>query len=282
VKATTMLNPPKPPLPVSVVIPAYNAADSLPRAIQSIACQTLLPTEVIIVNDVSTDNTLDVAEQLCTTYPQLSIQVVTLPVNSGPGTARNAGWRLASEDFLAFLDSDDTWHPQKLEIQHQWMCKNPNTVICGHLCQINLGEATIELVDSTNPDTQTVKKLPLRSFLLRNRISTPSVMLTRNIDERFVEGKRYSEDYLLWTQIIAAHGPADFIELPLAFLHKPMYGASGLSGNLWAMQKGEIDSLQRLRRASVFQISQVLGFSVIVLSWLKFIRRLFVRLTLRP
>jgi hypothetical protein len=107
-------------------------------------------------------------------------------------------------------------------------------------------------------------------------------MLTRNILERFVEGKRYSEDYLLWTQIIAAHGPAGFIELPLTFLHKPIYGASGLSGNLWAMQKGEIDSLQRLRRASVFQVSQVMGFSVIVLSWLKFIRRLFVRLTLRP
>jgi teichuronic acid biosynthesis glycosyltransferase TuaG len=268
------------PLPVSVVIPTYNAADTLPRAIQSIACQTLLPAEIIIVDDASTDETLEVVEHLSAIYPRLSIKLIRLLKNSGAGTARNAGWQVSRQEFLAFLDSDDSWHPQKLEIQHQWMCKNPNTVISGHLCQVNPTQANLEPVYGTNPASAHGTKLSMRSFLFGNQLSTPSVMLRRKIFERFLEGKRCSEDYLLWTQIVAAHGSAGFIKLPLAFLHKPPYGASGLSGNLWEMQRGEIDSLRRLRQASVFDMGKILWFSIVTVSWLKFVKRLLVRFIL--
>jgi glycosyltransferase involved in cell wall biosynthesis len=273
-----MQDTPQPLLPISVVIPSYNAAGTLPRAVQSIACQTLLPSEIIIVDDASTDNTLTVVQQLCATYNQLFIKVISLPINSGPGTARNAGWSLSNQEFVAFLDSDDTWHPQKLEIQHQWMCKNPNTSICGHFCQVHETLSNIELFESMNPKAMRYTKLALKSFLFGNQLSTPSVMLKRKIPERFLEGKRCSEDYLLWTQIIAAHGPAGFIEVPLAFLHKPTYGASGLSGNLWEMQKGEMDSLRRLKQESVFHLNKVFWLTVIAVSWLKFFKRLLVRL----
>jgi len=267
-------------LPVSVVIPAYNAGGTLPRAIQSIAHQTLLPAEVIIVDDASTDNTHEVVERLCAVHKQLSIRLLRLPTNSGPGTARNAGWNLAQQEFLAFLDSDDSWHPQKLEIQHRWMCRNPNTVISGHLCRVNQSQSSSELGESVGSDTLRYTKLALRSFLFGNQLSTPSVMLARKIPERFLEGKRCSEDYLLWTQVIAAHGPAGFIEVPLAFLHKPTYGASGLSGNLWEMQRGEIDSLRRLRLSSVFHLNKIFWLGVITVSWVKFVKRLFIRVIL--
>lgn len=268
---------PQPSLPVSVVIPVYNAAGTLPRAIQSIACQTRLPAEIIIVDDASTDDTLEVAEHLRATYPQLSIRVTRLAKNSGPGTARNVGWNLSSQDFLAFLDSDDSWHPQKLEIQHQRMRENPTTVISGHLCEVTQIQSSVDLQKRTNLDILPHRKLELRSFLFGNQLSTPSVMLARRIPERFLDGKRCSEDYLLWTQVIAAHGSADFIEVSLAFLHKPTYGASGLSGDIWAMQRGEIDSLRRLKQASIFHLNKIFWFSVMTVSWMKFIKRLFVR-----
>ena len=268
-------------LPISVVIPTFNAANTLPRAIQSIAQQSLLPNQIIIVDDASSDNTPSVIEQLRATYVELSIKVIRLSKNSGPGTARNFGWNVCRDPYIAFLDSDDTWHPQKLEIQYQWMCKNLDSIICGHFCQVNQSLSKIDLVASTNPDAISSRRLALRSFLFGNRLSTPSVMLRREIQERFLEGKRSSEDYLLWTQIIAAHGPAGFIMLPLAFLHKPAYGASGLSGNLWQMQMGEIDSLLRLRQSSVFRLNKAYWVAVMAVSWLKFVRRLFVRLTFR-
>lgn len=271
---------PQPLLPVSVVIPAYNAGGTLPRAIESIAYQTILPAEVIIVDDASTDNTHEVVERLCAVHKQLSIKFLRLPTNSGPGTARNTGWNLAQQEFLAFLDSDDSWHPQKLEIQHRWMCKNQETVISGHPCQVRQNQSSFELLDDTYPDSLSYTKLALRSFLFGNQLSTPSVMLRRKIPERFLEGKRCSEDYLLWTQIIVAHGPAGFIDIPLAFLHKPTYGASGLSGNLWEMQQGEIDSLRRLRQLSVFDLNKIFWFGVITFSWVKFVKRLFVRVIL--
>jgi glycosyltransferase involved in cell wall biosynthesis len=268
----------QPRIPVSVVIPTYNAADTLPRAIQSVARQSLLPADIVIVDDASTDNTIDVIEQLCATYIELTIRVISLSKNSGPGTARNVGWNASREQYVAFLDSDDTWHPQKLEVQYQWMCRNPDTAICGHICQVWQNQPDIEFVHITNSDSLGYKRLELRSFLFGNQLSTPTVMLARKIQERFLDGKRCSEDYLLWTQIISAHGPAGFIQLPLAFLHKPTYGASGLSGNLWEMQKGEIDSLLRLRQSSVFHLTRIYWFIVIAVSWLKFVKRLFVRL----
>ena len=267
-------------LSISVVIPAYNASATLPRAIQSIACQTRLPAEVIIVDDASTDDTHHVIQLLSNTYKQLCIKLVRLTVNSGPGTARNTGWNLSRQEFIAFLDSDDSWHPQKLETQHQWMSVNSDTVISGHPCQVTHGLSSFELLDGIKTDTLRYTKLALKSFLFGNQLSTPSVMLARRISERFLEGKRCSEDYLLWTQIIAAHGPAGFIEVPLAFLHKPTYGASGLSGNLWEMQRGEVDSLRRLRQSSVFQLNKIFWLGVITVSWVKFVKRLFVRLIL--
>ena len=265
-------------LSISVVIPSYNAAATLPRAIQSIACQTRLPAEVIIVDDASTDDTYHVIELLSATYKQLCIRLIRLTMNSGPGTARNTGWNLSRQEFIAFLDSDDSWHPQKLEVQHQWMSRNPDVIISGHPCQVTQSLSSFELLDDMNPDTLPYTKLALRSFLFGNRLSTPSVMLSRKITERFLEGKRCSEDYLLWTQIVAAHGSAGFIKVPLAFLHKPTYGASGLSGSLWEMQRGEIDSLRQLRQASVFDLSKILWFGIVTVSWLKFVKRWLVRL----
>jgi hypothetical protein len=96
---------------VSVIIPAYNAADTLSRAIACCLAQSHMPLEVIVINDGSQDETLAIASAF--PEPVRSIN----QKNAGPAAARNAGVRIARGDWLAFLDADDWWMPNKLERQ---------------------------------------------------------------------------------------------------------------------------------------------------------------------
>jgi GT2 family glycosyltransferase len=94
---------------VSVVIPAYNAAGFLAATLQSVADQTTPPGEVVVVDDGSTDATVEIAR--CFGAKVLSV------ANAGPSAARNAGTNAASGEFIAFLDADDIWVPEKLAVQ---------------------------------------------------------------------------------------------------------------------------------------------------------------------
>ena len=98
---------------VSVVIPTYNRARFVPAAIESVLAQTFRDLEVIVVDDASTDDTADL---LAATFGA-RIRVERLPFNHGRSTARNVGWALARGEFVAFLDSDDLWLPEKLARQ---------------------------------------------------------------------------------------------------------------------------------------------------------------------
>ncbi len=263
-------------LPVTVIIPAYNAAVSLPRAFASIVAQTRPPAEIIVVDDASTDATREVLAALCRDHPGFAIRTVHLEANSGAGSARNAGWRLATQDYIAFLDADDAWHPRKLEIQYGFLVDHPNVALCGHRCVVK-SEAT------KNPDNP-CGQLPVRMygmmhFLVANRVSTPTVMLRRSVKNRFVEGKRYSEDYLLWMEIVSKNGPAAYIDLPLAVLFKARYGEGGLSSRLGRMRQGEIDTYVRLRQQNI--IGPLAWPLVWTLSWLKFFKRVVARFAKR-
>lgn len=117
---------------ISVVIPSYNGANSIARALDSIRDQTLLPVEVIVVDDASTDNTLEIVEHWQASFISIALRIITQPINHGTAVARNIGWDQARGDFVAFLDDDDSWHPQKLVLQSAWLQKNPNAKACGH------------------------------------------------------------------------------------------------------------------------------------------------------
>ena len=124
---------------ISVIIPAYNRANLLPRTIDSVARQTLLPDEVIIVDDESPDDTKAVCEQLINTYKgKLNIIYTRHEVNKGEGGARNTGMRLAQGDYWAFLDSDDEWLPDKLQRQVMFL---KDTKADGVFCETYLVES---------------------------------------------------------------------------------------------------------------------------------------------
>lgn len=108
---------------LSVIIPCYRCASTIERSVASIASQTMLPAEVILVDDKSNDTTIDKLRQLKDLYKNDWIKIISLPVNSGPSVARNTGWDAATQDYIAFLDADDSWHHKKIEIQYNWMKK---------------------------------------------------------------------------------------------------------------------------------------------------------------
>jgi hypothetical protein len=94
---------------VSVVIPAYNAAVHLPATLASIAEQSFKPLEIIVVDDGSRDDTVRIAQAH-------GVHVISIP-NGGPSAARNAGTEAARGEFVAYLDADDLWAPDKLALQ---------------------------------------------------------------------------------------------------------------------------------------------------------------------
>lgn len=110
---------------LSVVIPTYNCAHLLGRALDSLLAQTYQNIEIVVVNDGSTDNTGELVQQR---YPQVTY---TEQENAGPCAARNAGIGAASGEFIGLLDSDDEWAPEKAQHQLQVLREHPEIDILG-------------------------------------------------------------------------------------------------------------------------------------------------------
>ena len=120
---------------VSVLIPCYNSSSTIRRALLSVVRQTLRPTEIIVVDDCSTDESFLLAKEMSWEL-RLSTHFVVLrnDRNIGPSATRNIAWGQASCRYVAFLDSDDIWLPHKLERQYSWMLSHPEYVLSGHKC----------------------------------------------------------------------------------------------------------------------------------------------------
>ncbi|MEZ0469165.1 glycosyltransferase family 2 protein [Luteimonas salinilitoris] len=235
----------RPFAPVSVVVPCYRCADTIAAAVASIAAQTLPPAQVLLVDDCSGDGTLETLRSLAETYPPGWIEAVALPANGGPSRARNVGWERATQDYIAFLDADDTWAPRKLELQMQALGADPQIALIAHRVQVR--ERGLGPLALRKPIRTAI--VGRRRLLFNNPFATPSVVLRRDLPFRFNEDFRHVEDFLLWAQIAHSGYRCAKINQVLAYLHKPAYGAGGLSGDLEAMRRAGRkvgDELQRL------------------------------------
>lgn len=108
---------------VSVIIPAYNREKTIERAVMSVLKQTMLPMEIIVVDDCSTDSTVSIVQKM--RKKNNLIKLIRLRKNQGAQVARNCGIKVARGDWIAFLDSDDEWLENKLEIQQKVAEENP-------------------------------------------------------------------------------------------------------------------------------------------------------------
>lgn len=237
-------------LPVTVVIPCYNCGGTITRAVQSVLGQTAAPAEIILVDDGSTDDTGAVLDRL-SADPDASgrVHVFHLPSNQGQSAARNAGWDAARGKYVAFLDADDAWHVRKLEIQYGWMASRPSVVVTGHRTLRVRGDANEGAFDGPLPENWSFYRLRPLKMLLSNRIHMRSAMVLRELPHRFDPEMRKCEDYLLWLEIVLGGQEAWLLDLPLAFYFKALYGGGGVSGDLAAMEAGELDVYLRLYRS---------------------------------
>lgn len=248
---------------VTVIIPTYRSADVIERALRSVLAQTHQPDEIIFVDDASGDRTIQLLHRLAATDSR--IRVLENDLNIGPGRSRNRGWDTAKTELVAFLDADDSWDPDKLRIQCRWMRDHPNEVICG--TRHRFAHDGIALLR-----TDSVSRFTVNDILRRNRFTTPSVVIRRTIADRFDSHLRLAEDYLLWMELAAKYGGVNRIDATLTILHKPIYGAGGLSGKTFAMFVSELQAILQIRRRGYIGPLQ----TVASWSWstLKLVRRL--------
>lgn len=254
--------------PVSVVIPCYRCAGTIARAVASVVDQTLPPAEILLVENGSADGgeTLAALDALRLRYGPGLIHIIAMPHNTGAAAARNVGWDAATQPYVAFLDADDAWHPEKLSLQYGWMARHPDVQICGH--QIRVVNTLGELPEPDQPITRPIGRL---AWLLSCRFSTISVMLRRELPFRFQSGKHHAEDYLLWLRIVLNGHEAWRMEAPLACCFKPLFGGGGLTRNLWPQEKGELDTYLRVWRERLISTPMLLALWAYSLS--KHLRR---------
>lgn len=261
-----------------MVIPCYDCGGTLRRAVRSALDQTLPPLEIIVVDDASRDDSALVLEQLQHEFPRAGLRWIRLDKNRGPGAARNAGWNAARGKFVAFLDADDAWHPRKLEVQINFMRCQPFYTLTGHRHAFH-GQSPRSWTDEPHH-----VELGFTRLLHGSPFSTPSLIVHRDLPLRFPADRRYGEDYVLLVQAKVAGYRMARIELDLVTLFKPAYGASGLSAAIWEMERGELQTFLKLRRAGAISLPMMIW--LVVWSLAKFLRRAMFtgwrRITSRP
>ena len=205
-----------PPLvDVSVVIPAYQAAETLERALASIAVQTVSPREVIVVDDGSDDDTVGCALACSELIANAELIVQEQP-NQGAGAARNAGVRIATQPVIAFLDADDDWLPEHLESSLSLMFENNLTLTAHNEWLVEDGFESLN--DSTARLTQWPD--PFVSIFCKGCISTSTVLVRREaiataggFDPSLANG----QDVDLWLAILSNPDVAfEIFEQPLS------------------------------------------------------------------
>jgi glycosyltransferase involved in cell wall biosynthesis len=227
---------------VSVVVPCFRCADTIGSAVASIAAQMVLPAEVLLVDDDSGDGTLERLDQIAQCYPDGWVKVLMMPRNGGPSGARNLGWENATQPWIAFLDADDSWHPQKLKLQIEALANDPQIALLAH--KMNVQARSDPAPALRYPLRVTVS--PRHLLMLRSPFPTASIVLRRDLPFRFDENRRRAEDFLLWAQVLLSGYRCAKINQVLASWHKAPFGAGGLSGDLAAMYKAAVDTRRTL------------------------------------
>lgn len=181
---------------ISVIMPAYNAEKTLAQAVQSVISQTYCNWELLIIDDCSKDNTYALMQKLQRNSPK--IKILKNDQNFGVSESRNKGVQVASGSWIAFLDSDDIWAPNKLEKQVKQLARNEEAaVLFTGSAFINADGEMLEYKLSV-PETITYCQL-----LKQNLISCSSVMVKTDVIRQFpMKHDDMHEDYAVWLQIL--------------------------------------------------------------------------------
>jgi len=226
---------------VSVVMPVFNRVHTLARALDSVQKQIHAVHEIIVVDDGSTDGVGPFIQQQ---YP--AVRLIT-QARQGVSAARNRGIRAAEGRWIALLDSDDAWAPQKIARQLAALAAEPLAPLC------HTNEIWIRRGRRVNPMKKHEKRggWIFQDCLPRCVISPSSVLIDKQIFETvgyFDADLPVCEDYDLWLRICAAH-PTAFVDAPLTV--KTGGHADQLSRQYWGMDRFRVRALDKILRAGV-------------------------------
>ncbi|MDV6029932.1 MAG: glycosyltransferase [Phycisphaera sp. RhM] len=202
---------------VSVIIPTYNCARYINDALQSVATQAYDDLEIVVVDDGSSDDTRAVVAR-----SGVPCTYVTNERPKGPAGARNHGICLSSGQYIAFLDADDAWLPNKLALQIAALETDPRLLALGSI--MIPWDSTPSHVDPP----ATVRRYSFSEMILRNRLGTPTVVCRRDALSKvglFDEAMNIAEDYELWLRL-SRIGAVGRLETPLARFRQRPDGAS--------------------------------------------------------
>ncbi len=251
--------------PVSVIIPTYRDGDALRRALSSVENQTLQPSQIIVVDDASSDGN---AEGISKASSLENIQLIAFEKNLGPGEARNAGIAASREPFVAFLDADDEWHPEKLERQMSIMVGPGAPLLSCHEKVFN-GTAWSDL-------SEPVKRSSIRrrSILLSNCAPISTVVIRKDAIRYKFPQTFAGEDYLFVAANVLSGISSALLHQALARADKQAFGARGLSSRLHAMQLGEMRARDFLLKEGLITAGEYTVF--LFWSLLKYFRRIAI------
>ena len=221
---------------ISVVIPTLNRCSLLQRAIESVLKQTLVPSEIIVVDNGSTDDT---KKMVCSLYPNINYLTEE---KSGVSAARNKGIKIAKSDWIAFLDSDDIWESEKLEKQL--------ISYINHKTEIRFIHTNETWIRNGKFLNQMKKHQKSGGNLFNNSlklccISPSSSMIRKKVFEDhgfFDEKLKVCEDYDMWIRITAKEEVA-YLSEPLVIKHGGH--EDQLSKKYWGMDRFRIESIEK-------------------------------------
>jgi len=258
---------------VSVIIPCYNAGDTITACVDSVLQQTYSDFEIIVIDDGSRDQSVAILNKhLAQIKPDMDRISVITQKNMGPSAARNNGIRIARGSYIAFLDSDDYWKPDKLKSQMAVMESDHDISLIS--CSYN---------NQSEKNSDRILFIPFKKLLSKNYFAATSTVLVRKEaleNLSFNEQQKHSEDYRLWLQIAWRHTCA-LINEPMAasISQKLEYGQSGLSANLWKMEQGEL-----LNYRYIYKLGYINGITyagICCFSFMKYLRRKIIILLKR-
>jgi len=177
---------------VSIIMPAYNCEGFIGVALESVLSQTYKNWEVIVVDDCSTDNTPKVVKS----YTDPRIKYYKLDTNSGAAVARNKAVDIADGRYIAFLDSDDLWFPEKLKKQIHFMKNNNFNFTCTSYTKIN------EKGEYLNRTIETQLKRDYMGVLKTCPGNSTVIYDAVNLGKFTIPNIKKRNDYVMWLQII--------------------------------------------------------------------------------
>lgn len=184
-------------LDVSVIIPAYNVAGEIGRALASVARQTVRPGEVVVVDDGSRDGTAEAARAAIATLGDISLKVVSQE-NQGAGAARNRAIRESRGRLLAFLDADDEWLPEHLERSLAHMAAGDHALVA-HNGWIVAPDGSVQINDCARRFRE--DRDPYVALYRKGYIDTCTVVARREVIEAaggFDESLPNAQDFEMW------------------------------------------------------------------------------------